>query len=152
MITVTPVITISPSITVTTAVPQMVIDYRADPQKIESGQCSNITWHVENARRVVFGGMEQPFDGSFRVCLDKPATYPLTVTSLSGVEEIYRVSINVIATPTPVPTTPSHGTPPRRRCRRLTNPATASPPAVFRSGDFSSLRPVSTHAEKCCRA
>ena len=118
VITITPVITISPVITITpvitTLVPQMVVDFRADPQEIESGQCSNITWHVENATRVVFGGMEQPFDSSFRACLDKPATYPLTVTSLSGVEQKYYVSIEVTAPPVAVITTvvPGDSSPP----------------------------------------
>jgi len=111
-----PTATFTPEISITpTLVPRLVISYRAAPETIESGQCSNITWHVENAQRVVFGGLEQPFDGSFRACIDKTATYPLTVTLLTGIEEKYYVTIQVNAPvdgsppPAPSPAVPADG-------------------------------------------
>jgi hypothetical protein len=52
-------------------------------------------WHAENVQKVIFGGIEQPFDGSYKDCLCEDERYTLTVVNQEGVEEKYRVEIAV---------------------------------------------------------
>ena len=116
-----PVISITPEITHTftptptptvspTPIPDApVVNYYAYPPEIGAGDCSRLTWHVENVQSVVFGGVEQAFDGSYEVCLCENTSYPLTVTYLDGRSE--RISREVVvtgtcATPVPEDTTP----------------------------------------------
>ena len=75
--------TSSPTLTDTpTSPPNTVIQFWADPAKIEAGACTTIRWHVENVQRVVFGGIDQTFDGSYKDCLCADQRYTLTVTHL----------------------------------------------------------------------
>ena len=106
----TPTVEISPSPTVTpTMVPEVVIQFWADPTSIKAGECTTLQWRTENIQKVVFGGIEQPFSGKEKVCLCEPATYPLTVTMLDGMIAKPYVNIEVIGmceTPVPPDTTP----------------------------------------------
>lgn len=107
--TLTPTDTPTPIITVTPVPDAAVVNFYAYPPEITAGNCSTLTWHVENAQSVVFGGVSQPFDGSYEVCLCETEYYPLTVTYLDGRSEIFRSEVRVTgvcATPVPADTTP----------------------------------------------
>jgi len=107
-----PVFTVSPVVTETftpTSPPAEVIQFWADPPQIQAGACTLIQWHVENVQKIVFGGIEQAFDGSYKGCLCSDQRYTLTVTRQDGSEEKVRVDITVTGscvTPTPVDSTP----------------------------------------------
>jgi len=102
----TPVISVTPTLTPTIppSLVQPVVDFRADPPEIDAGKCSRLIWHVENVQSVVFGGVEQAFDGSYEVCLCETKYYPLTVVYMDGSSEkiTQEVKVNgVCATPVP---------------------------------------------------
>lgn len=75
--------------------PGKVVQFLADPPTIEAGACTTMRWHVENVQKVIFGGIEQPFDGSYQDCLCESQRYTLTVVNQDGTEEKYRVEIAV---------------------------------------------------------
>ncbi len=115
IISITPVITLTftptptPTVSPTPIPDAPVVNYYAYPPEIGAGDCSRLIWHVENVQSVVFGGVEQAFDGSYEVCICENTSYPLTVTYLDGRSE--RISREVIvtgtcATPVPEDTTP----------------------------------------------
>jgi len=116
----TPVITFTPVITVTsvltdtpTSPPGATIQFWAEPPEIQAGACTTIRWHAENVQNVVFGGIQQPLDGSYQDCLCSNQRYTLTITHLDGSEEKRTVDINVTGecvTPTSPP--PQDTTPP----------------------------------------
>lgn len=114
VVTHTPVETVTPVITVTPLLPQQAtIQFWAEPSEIQAGACTTIRWHVENAARVVFGGMDQPFDGSYGDCMCKSQRYTLTVIQLDGseVKRTVEIAVNgVCETPTSPP--PQDNTPP----------------------------------------
>jgi hypothetical protein len=86
-----------------------LIQFWADPPEIEAGACTTIHWHVENVQRVIFGGIDQPFDGSYEDCLCANQRYTLTVVNQDGTEEKHRVDIAVngeCVTPEPVDSEP----------------------------------------------
>jgi hypothetical protein len=95
-----------------TPLPDTVVQFWADPEQIAAGACTTIYWHVENVQRVVFGTIDQPFDGSYEDCLCESQTFPLSITYLDGTEEIYRVMVEVTGScNTPSPTSPPTNTP-----------------------------------------
>lgn len=109
VITVTPVITDTP-----TSPPGAVIQFWAEPPEIAAGACTTIRWHTENVQSVVFGGLDQPFDGAYEDCLCGDQRYTLTVVHMDNTEEKRTVDIAVTgscATPTPSPL-PQDTTPP----------------------------------------
>ena len=71
------------------------IQFWAEPPEIQAGACTTIRWHAENVQSVVFGGLDQPFDGSYGDCLCGNQRYTLTVTHLDGTEEKRTVDISV---------------------------------------------------------
>lgn len=75
--------------------PGKVVQFLADPPMIEAGACTTMRWHVENVQKVIFGGIEQPFDGSYQDCLCESQRYTLTVVNQDGTEEKHRVEIAV---------------------------------------------------------
>jgi hypothetical protein len=94
-------------------VPGAVIQFWADPPEIQAGACTTIRWHAENVQGVIFGGIQQPLDGSYQDCLCGNQRYTLTVTHLDGTEEKPTVDIKVTGecvTPTSPP--PQDTTPP----------------------------------------
>ena len=76
----------------------VVINFWAEPAEISADDCTTLNWHVENVSRVVFGGAEQPFDGSYRACLCESERYSLTVTLNDGTEEVRQLTVNVTGT------------------------------------------------------
>ena len=127
VITASPVITDTPTpvITVTALPPESVVQFYAYPPEISAGSCATIYWNVENAQRVIFGGVGQPFSGSYEACLCDDERYTLTVVHLDGTEERRRLDINVTGScvtappprpaedttppPVPSPTSPANG-------------------------------------------
>ena len=77
---------------------ESLIQFWAEPEKIQAGGCTDIKWHVENVQNVVFGGVEQAFDGTYHECLCNNQTYSLMVTHLDGTEEKRQVGISVTGT------------------------------------------------------
>jgi len=76
----------------------VVIDFWADPGTINAGERFTIFWHVENVSKVIFGGSEQPFDGSYSDDLCKDERYTLTLIHNDGTEEKRSVDIRVAGT------------------------------------------------------
>lgn len=96
---ITPTLTDTPTPTPTaTDPPPVSVKFWADPEAVEAGNCTELRWQVENARKVIFGGKERPEDGTYRVCLCSSETYTLTVIDQDGKESKYRVYIDVSGT------------------------------------------------------
>ncbi len=91
----TPVVTLTPTVTPTIPALTPVIQFEAVPAELQAGSCTTLRWHVENAQRVVFGGVDQPFDGSYKDCLCKNETYTLKVILADGTEEQRKVNLKV---------------------------------------------------------
>ncbi|MEW6400671.1 MAG: Ig-like domain-containing protein [Chloroflexota bacterium] len=155
-ITVTPVITATPTATSaptetptntpTIPPPGASIQFWADPPQIQAGACTTIRWHVENAARVVFGGVDQPFDGSYKDCMCQSQRYQLTVVELDASHEIRTVDIAVngsCVTPT-IPPPPDDPDPPQPQ--QDTTPPPVPAPAVPANGLTLSCRASQTLA------
>lgn len=113
--TFTPTPFMTNTITPTPTVAASDIQFYAYPAEIAAGACTTLYWNVENAQQVIFGGVDQPFSGSYETCLCAGAVYPLTVVNLDGTEERYTVEVSVTgvcATETPPPPPPVDTTPP----------------------------------------
>jgi hypothetical protein len=98
----TPVLDITPTplepITVTPLDDEPLVEFYAEPAEIAAGDCSTLYWHVENVQQVLFGGVEQPFDGSYRTCTCETEYYNLTVIHLDGSEQRYPAQVSVTGT------------------------------------------------------
>jgi hypothetical protein len=108
-ISLTPELTRSPSATIThTPTLQTSIKFWADPLPVQAGGCTTLYWEVDNAARVVFGGVDMSPIGSSQVCkICEAQNYRLTVTYPDDHEEIVWLEITVTgtcATPTSPPT------------------------------------------------
>jgi len=104
---------------------EATIQFWADPAEIQAGACTTIRWHAENVSDVVFGGIQQPLDGSYQDCLCSNQRYSLAVTHLDGSEEKRTVDISV----TGECVTPTSPPPPQD-----TTPPPAPSPAVPQNG------------------
>ena len=120
----TAVVTVTPVITVTSPPAASILQFYSYPPEIAAGSCATIYWNVENAQRVIFGGVDQPFSGSFETCLCASEGYTLRVIHLDGTEEQRTVTVNVAgscevtapppaadtqAPPVPSPAVPANG-------------------------------------------
>lgn len=106
---------------ITVNIPGSTVEFWAEPAEIDAGACTNIRWHVANVQRVVFGGIDQPLDGSYEACLCEDERYSLAVTHLDGSQEKPSVDVTVNgscetpvpadgeAPPAPEPAVPSNG-------------------------------------------
>jgi hypothetical protein len=95
--------------------PEAMVQFWADPPTIQAGSCTTLYWRTQDVQQVIFGGLQQPFEGSYRDCLCESQRYTLTVINLDGNQEKYTVEITVTgtcATPTPSPTPPDTTPPP----------------------------------------
>ncbi len=72
-----------------------VVNFWADPPEISAGACTDIRWHVENVQSIVFGGINQPFDGSYEACLCANERYSLLVNYLDGTQDKPYVTVTV---------------------------------------------------------
>jgi len=101
---ITPGAPITPAVPITPAAPS--IQFWAEPETIDAGECSTIHWQVENVKQVIFGGVEQPFVGSYQVCLCENQRYSLIVIDLDEVDEKQSLDITVTGTCATEDTTP----------------------------------------------
>lgn len=148
VITVTPVITDTP-----TSPPGATIQFWADPAQIQAGACTTIRWHVENAARVIFGGVDQPFDGSYQDCLCQSELYRLRVIKLDASEETRTVDIAVSGScekpenpPPPDEEDPEPQPQPQPQPQQDTTPPPVPAPAVPANGLTLSCRGSQTLA------
>jgi hypothetical protein len=90
------------------------VNFRADRTQINLGECATLLWDVENVQAVFLDGQGVVGHGSQQVCPRQTTTYTLQVILLNGQTQNYPVTINVIssATPTPTSTTPPSDTQP----------------------------------------
>jgi hypothetical protein len=109
-----------PPTEVPSVTPGSVIQFWAEPPEIQAGGCTTIHWHVENVQSVAFGGLDQPFDGSYQDCMCESQRYTLTVTHLDNTEERRTLDIEVSGScpepeqdttppPAPTPAVPGNG-------------------------------------------
>lgn len=100
-----------------TETPEKSVRFWADPPTIQAGACTTLYWQVENVQQVIFGGLQQPFEGSYRDCFCTSQRYTLTVIDNNGQEEKYPLDITVTGsciTPTvPIPATATPSLPPQ---------------------------------------
>lgn len=92
-----------------TSIPGAIVQFWAEPASIQAGGCTTIRWHVENAQSVIFGGVSQAFDGSYKDCLCSGQRYTLKVILLDGSQVSQTVDVAVIGsciTPTKSPVPP----------------------------------------------
>lgn len=78
-----------------TSLPDVVIEFWADPGEIDAGDLFTVHWHVENVKQVIFGGIDQPFEGKYSDYLCKSQRYTLTVIHNDDTEEKRSVDILV---------------------------------------------------------
>jgi hypothetical protein len=51
-----------------TPVPELEAVFYADPTEVTAGFCADLIWRAEGAESVVFGGISQPLEVSYRTC------------------------------------------------------------------------------------
>lgn len=98
-----------------TATPASQISFTANPTSIQQGQCSTLSWSVQNVQAVWVYPRGEPYNrfprtgqGSEVVCPNSTTTYEIRVLQRDGSVVIRQVTIDVTpgaATPTPVPPT-----------------------------------------------
>jgi hypothetical protein len=74
---------------------ESLIQFWAEPEAIQAGDCTEIMWQVVNVKKVIFGGVGQAFEGIYQDCLCKNQTYTLKVIHLDDSEEEKKVNILV---------------------------------------------------------
>lgn len=96
LMTDTPTPTATPTETPTpTPAPEPKVEFWADPAEMDAGDCTTLYWHVENVSEVIFGGIRQPMDGSYEVCLCEAEHYSLSVTLPDGSQQKHGLDIGV---------------------------------------------------------
>lgn len=108
--------TLVPPTDTPTPVPGPVVEFYADPATVEAGFCTDIIWHAEGVESVLFGGIDQPLDGSYRTCPCVTEYYTLTVNHVDGSQERIQLELPVTGTcedttppPAPSPQVPQNG-------------------------------------------
>jgi hypothetical protein len=137
-----PTSTFTPSPTIP---PNAGIQFWADPPQIQAGTCTTIRWHVENAARVIFGNVDQPFDGSYQACLCHSERYTLTVVQLdaSQVSQTLDIPVNGSCVTPTTPAPQQEQQPPPQPQQDTTAPPVPSP-AVPANGLTLSCRSTQT--------
>jgi hypothetical protein len=114
-----------------------LVDFSAEPGHIVSGQCSTLSWSVDNGEIVALDGQGVRADDTRYVCPPGTRTYELQVLNASG-EYYYEVTIEVAKpTTTPLstatPTTARSGTARPTSTPRTTPTPRAQQPVVSSS-------------------
>ncbi len=83
-----------------------VVVFAAADAALESGECTTVTWHVENVSAVYYENIGVDGHGEHEECLrDKPGDYVLTVVLPNGATRYYTATVDLIGpTETPTPT------------------------------------------------
>jgi hypothetical protein len=95
-----------PPTDVPTLVPQSEVVFYADPPEVSAGFCADIIWRAEGVESVIFGGIEQPFEGSYRTCPCETEYYTLKVMWADGNQTEIPLELPVIGTCETEDTTP----------------------------------------------
>jgi hypothetical protein len=124
-----------------------VVDFSAEPEHIVWGECSTLSWSVDNGEIVALDGEGVRADDTRYVCPQGTRTYELQVLNGAG-EYFYEVTIKVAqptATPpsTATPTTRRSDTPRPTSTSRATPTTRAQQPVVSPSPS-PTLPPVAT--------
>jgi LysM repeat protein len=72
------------------------IALRADPERIESGECSAITWQANDAQSVLFDDQSAPSAGVQTVCPTTTTIYNLLVIDAAGRQAVYTITVTVL--------------------------------------------------------
>jgi hypothetical protein len=111
-----PTPTLVPPTDTPTPVPQSEVVFYAEPAEVSAGFCADLIWRAEEVESVVFGGIEQPLEGSFRTCPCETEYYTLTVNWLDGNQSEIPLELPVTGTcedttapPAPSPQVPQDG-------------------------------------------
>ena len=102
----------SPTVTPTPspALGTPVVIFAAVDSALESGDCTTVTWHVENVSAVYYENIGVDGHGEHEECLrDKPGDYVLTIVLPNGATQYYTTTVDLIPptkTPTPTSTFP----------------------------------------------
>ncbi len=110
----TPTQTATPTKTLTPFL-KPAIKFWAEPDQVAAGGCTSIKWNISNAKKVIFGNIEQPLIGADEECPCVTKSYTITVVHLSGQEEKRTISVNVTgicdstAPPAPTLAVPANG-------------------------------------------
>ena len=111
----TPIPSPTPSPSPTPALGTPVVVFAADDAALESGECTRVSWHVENVRAVYYENLGVDGHGEREECIrDKPGDYLLTVILPNGGTQYYTVTVGMILpteTPTPTATHPPKAEP-----------------------------------------
>ncbi|MBN1487121.1 MAG: hypothetical protein JW981_05720 [Anaerolineae bacterium] len=78
-----------------TPTPSASIAFNATKTSIMVGECTTLTWKVENVRAVYFQGKGVPGEGHEKVCPTKTTTYKLDIERLDGWKEGKQLIIEV---------------------------------------------------------
>jgi hypothetical protein len=89
----------------TFAGPPLVL-FSAKDSTLISGECTTVSWNVENVRAVYYENLGVDGQGEKRECVrDRPGLYTLAVVFASGDTRIYTTTVDVVfPTPSPMPT------------------------------------------------
>jgi hypothetical protein len=101
-----PEATAIPTMTPTPALGTPVVIFAAEDKELESGDCTVVSWHVENVRAVYYENLGVDGHGQQEECVrDKPGDYTLTIVLPNGGTEYYTLTVGLILpTETPTPT------------------------------------------------
>lgn len=76
------------------------VDFRADPDSIEAGQCTTLRWTVRHVREYFVEGEGQAGDsGEQDVCPEETTTYTLHITTLNDEQQDYTATVEVTGEP-----------------------------------------------------
>lgn len=120
--------------TPTPDLPEPVVTFRAAHQSVLPGDCTILSWDVENARAVFLDNEGVAGHGERRVCLRwESQTFVLSVLSLDGVETLHRLTVQLVPhtpTPTITPTMTPVFTPTPTWTPEGGSPANPAPPRI----------------------
>lgn len=123
----TPTSTPTPTTTPTptpTSTPVAQINFWADRESIEKGECTILHWYVEYVKAVYLDGEGVPGHDMQQICPSHTKTYTLLVVKMDDTVELRHITITVVALPTPTPTS----TPPPTATATATPTSTPPPP------------------------
>ncbi|MFQ5459359.1 MAG: hypothetical protein ACE5EL_01055 [Anaerolineae bacterium] len=93
--TATATVAASPTPTPTVAAGDAKIDFWADDEEIDVGDCTVLHWKVENIREVYYNGSPKTGEGSSKECPTETTEYKLRVVKRDGSEETKSIEVKV---------------------------------------------------------
>ncbi|GAB4460933.1 MAG: hypothetical protein Kow00120_28400 [Anaerolineae bacterium] len=87
-----------------TPVPGAEITFTANPPQVAPGQCTNLSWNVQNAQTVYYENQPVQATGTRTECLTATRIFTLRVVRLDGSEETRTATVTVTGVQPPVAT------------------------------------------------